>query len=52
MKYLCLLLTLGWLLLPTTAYAKISNTNDLIAAMQKKYGKSTDYADYTDSDQS
>jgi outer membrane lipoprotein-sorting protein len=40
MKYLCLLLTLGLLLLPTTAYAKISNTNDLVAAMQKKYGKS------------
>ena len=28
------------LLLPATSYAQISNTNELIAAMQKKYGKS------------
>ena len=28
------------LLLPVASYAKISNTNKLISAMQKKYGKS------------
>src|ERR1041384_4816663 len=28
------------LLLPAAAYTKISNTNELISAMQKKYGKS------------
>lgn len=38
MKYSFLLLAL--VMLPATAYAKISNTNELIAAMQKKYGKS------------
>ena len=36
MKYFFLILAL----LPVTAYAKISSTNELIAAMQKKYGKS------------
>lgn len=40
MKYIVLLLALSLLVLPNTSYAKISNTNDLIAAMQKKYGKS------------
>ena len=38
MKYLFLIL--ATLMLPATSYAKISNTSDLIAAMQKKYGKS------------
>src|ERR1044072_7817335 len=38
MKYLFLII--ATLMLPATSYAKISNTNDLIAAMQKKYGKS------------
>src|ERR1044071_2106130 len=36
MKYFLLIL----LLLPATSYAKISNTNELILAMQKKYEKS------------
>ena len=40
MKYLILILAVTLLILPTTSYAKISNTNELIAAMQKKYGKS------------
>jgi outer membrane lipoprotein-sorting protein len=40
MKYSLLLLAVSLLLLPTTSFAKISNTNDLIAAMQKKYGNS------------
>src|SRR6185295_10405760 len=38
MKHLLLLITL--LLLPVPVVAKVSNTNELIAAMQKKYGKS------------
>ena len=33
-------LILAILLLPSLSYAQISNTNELIAAMQKKYGKS------------
>jgi len=40
MKYSLLLLAIPLLLLPTASFAKISNTNDLIAAMQKKYGNS------------
>ena len=40
MKFLFLLVALSLLTLPGTPYAKVSNTNDLIAAMQKKYGKS------------
>jgi outer membrane lipoprotein-sorting protein len=38
MKHL-LLLAIILLMLPMISYAKISNTNELIAAMQKKYGK-------------
>src|SRR6185295_10584142 len=40
MKFFFLLIATSLLLLPTTSYAKISNTNELIAAMQKKYGTS------------
>ena len=40
MKYLFLLLATSLLALPIMSSAKISNTNELIAAMQKKYGKS------------
>src|ERR1044072_163255 len=40
MKFFFLLITASLLVLPATAYAKISNTNELIAAMQEKYGKS------------
>lgn len=40
MKYFFLIGAISLLMLPTTSYAKISNTNELIAAMQKKYGKS------------
>jgi outer membrane lipoprotein-sorting protein len=40
MKYLFLIAAIPLLLLPATSSAKISNTNDLIAAMQKKYGNS------------
>jgi hypothetical protein len=39
MKYFFLIVAISSLLLPTS-YAKISNTNELIAAMQKQYGKS------------
>jgi len=39
MKYFFLILATSLLMLPTS-YAKISNTNELIAAMQKRYGKS------------
>jgi outer membrane lipoprotein-sorting protein len=35
-----LLIVATCLMVPLTSYAKISNTNELIAAMQKKYGKS------------
>src|SRR5262245_65720145 len=38
MKYIFLLVALS--LLPLAAAPKITNTNELIAAMQKKYGKS------------
>ena len=40
MKYFLLLVAISLLVLPTTSYAKISNTDELIAAMQTKYGKS------------
>lgn len=40
MKLFFLMITASLLLLPASSYSKISNTNDLIAAMQKKYGKS------------
>src|SRR4026207_2545870 len=39
MKYFFLTIAI-FLTLPATSFAKISNTNELIAAMQKKYGKS------------
>src|ERR1044072_4280172 len=38
MKYFFLVLVI-FLVAPTVPFAKISNTNELIAAMQKKYGK-------------
>jgi outer membrane lipoprotein-sorting protein len=40
MKFFFLIFAISLLLLQPTSYAKISNTNELIAAMQKKYGKS------------
>src|SRR5215213_10138058 len=40
MRYFFLILATSLLLLPATSYAKISNTNELIVAMQKRYGKS------------
>ena len=40
MKYFFLIFAISVLMLPTTSHAKISNTNELIVAMQKKYGKS------------
>jgi len=40
MKCLFLIVATCLLLFPLTSYAKIANTNELIAAMQKKYGKS------------
>ena len=40
MKYFCLTVAVLLLNLPIAAEAKISNTNELIAAMQKKYEKS------------
>src|SRR5215207_6174249 len=40
MKYFLLLVALSLLPLPAASAAKISNTNELIAAMQKRYGKS------------
>ena len=40
MKYFFLVLALSLPVFSYPSYAKISNTNDLIAAMQKKYGKS------------
>ena len=39
MKFFFLTLTILALTFPIASFAKISNTNDLIAAMQKKYGK-------------
>ena len=40
MKYFFLTVAISLMTLPAVSYAKISNTNELIAAMQKKYGKS------------
>ena len=40
MKDFLLIVVIALMTLPTTSYAKISNTNELIAAMQKKYGQS------------
>ena len=40
MKYFFLVIVFSLLVLPAASTAKISNTNELIAAMQKKYGKS------------
>jgi outer membrane lipoprotein-sorting protein len=40
MKYFFLIVMIFLSMLPVTSYAKISNTNELIEAMQKKYGKS------------
>ena len=40
MKYSFLILAISLLMSLTTSYAKVSNTDELIAAMQKKYGKS------------
>lgn len=40
MKYLFLILAISLLAIPATPSAKISNANELIAAMQKKYGNS------------
>ena len=39
-KTFFLLLVISLLTLPVASFAKISNTNELIAAMQKRYGKS------------
>jgi hypothetical protein len=40
MKTFLLIVAISVLTLPATSHAKISNTNELIAAMQMKYGKS------------
>ena len=40
MKYFFLIVAISVLTFPAAAYAKVSNTSELIAAMQKKYGKS------------
>ena len=40
MKYFFLVIATSLLMLPAASSAKISNTNELISAMQKKYGKS------------
>jgi len=40
MKDFLLIVVITLMALPTTSYAKISSTNELIAAMQKKYGQS------------
>src|SRR5919206_806720 len=40
MRYFFSIVAISLLILPTASYAKISNTNELISAMQKKYGKS------------
>jgi hypothetical protein len=40
MKDFLLIVVISVLTLPTTSYEKISNTNELISAMQKKYGQS------------
>ena len=38
MKYFFLVVAI-LLMLPAAVFAKVSNTNELITAMQKKYGK-------------
>jgi outer membrane lipoprotein-sorting protein len=40
MKYFFLIISISLLILPVASPAKISNTNELISAMQKKYEKS------------
>ena len=40
MKYFFLTVAISLMMLPAVSYARISNTNELIVAMQKKYGKS------------
>ena len=40
MRYSFLIVAIFLLPMLTTSHAKISNTNELIAAMQKQYGKS------------
>src|SRR5512138_2255766 len=40
MKYFILIITISLITVLTPSAAKISNTNELIAAMQAKYGKS------------
>ena len=40
MRYFLLIIAISLLPLLTTSHAKITNTNALVAAMQKKYGKS------------
>lgn len=40
MKYFFLTVAISLMTLPAVSYAKVSNTKELIAAMQKKYGKS------------
>src|SRR5919206_351543 len=40
MRYFFSIVAISLLILPTASHAKISNTDKLIAAMQKKYGKS------------
>ena len=40
MRYFFLIIAIFLLPWPTASYTKMSNTNELIAAMQKKYGKS------------
>jgi len=40
MKHFFLIAVISLLISPITSLAKVSNTNELIAAMQKKYGKS------------
>ena len=40
MKYFFLMVAISLLPLPTAVYEKISNTNELVSAMQKKYGES------------
>src|SRR6185369_11589313 len=40
MIFFFLIIVMSFLSFPAAAFAKISNTNELISAMQKKYGKS------------
>src|ERR687889_567456 len=40
MKFFFLIIAISFLTFPAAAFAKISNTNEMITAMQKKYGKS------------